>query len=111
METPTSVLSAEHVHILKVVHALVKECDAIGAGKKIDKEFFGKAIDFIRNYADKFHHAKEEEILFVELCKPTTQMHCNPTEQMLHEHELGRKFVKGLGEALSKNNREKIIEN
>lgn len=80
-------------------------------GKKLNSELFEKAIDFIRNYADKYHHAKEEDILFKELNKDSCQMHCNPTEQMLNEHDLGRKFVKGLESALEKNNTKKVIEN
>lgn len=111
MNTPTQILSAEHQNILKVVNVVVKECDVLESGKELDKTFFTKAIDFIKNYADKFHHAKEEDILFVELCKDTVQMHCNPTSQMLFEHDLGRNFVKNMEEGLNENNNEKVVEN
>ncbi|MEK6816956.1 MAG: hemerythrin domain-containing protein, partial [Nanoarchaeota archaeon] len=63
----TEILSEEHRHILKVIDAIEEECKALEAGKSLDKKFFLDAIDFIRNYADKFHHAKEEDILFEEL--------------------------------------------
>ena len=89
---------------------LQKECDALESGKKIDKDFFGKAIDFIQNYADKFHHAKEEDILFVELCKDTARMHCNPVPQMLMEHDMGRDFVKKMKEGLEKSDKEVLVE-
>lgn len=111
MQEPTKILSEEHQFILKVIGALNRECDAIDNGKILDKNFFEKAIDFIRNYADKFHHAKEEDILFKELCKDDVNMHCNPTEQMLYEHDLGRNFVKGMEQALKENNKKKILEN
>ncbi|MAE42522.1 cation-binding protein [Candidatus Woesearchaeota archaeon] len=111
MEKPTKILSDEHVHILKVVNALIKECDALEDGKGLDKDFFEKAVDFIQNYADKFHHAKEEDIFFVELNKDDVQMHCNPVEQMLLEHNLGRDFVKGLVEGIEKDDKNKVIEN
>lgn len=111
MDKPTEILSEEHQNILKVALALEKECDALKSGKGMDKAFFEKAVDFIKNYADKFHHAKEEEILFVELCRDSVQMHCNPTQQMLYEHDLGRNFVKGLEEGLKQNNKAKVIEN
>lgn len=110
-EKPTEILSAEHQNILKVISALENECSALESGKAIDRAFFTKAIDFIRNYADKFHHAKEEDILFVELCSDSVSMHCNPTEQMRHEHEIGRGFVKGMEEALNSGSRQKLIEN
>jgi len=111
MDTPTKILAEEHQNILKVIDALLKQCDALESGGGLDKDFFNKAIEFIRGYADRFHHAKEEAILFVELCKDTVQMHCNPTEQMLHEHDLGRGFVKKMEQGLAENDRKKIIEN
>ena len=111
MDEPTKMLSEEHQQILKVIEALVKECNLLQSGKGIDAVFFKKTIEFIKNYADKFHHAKEENILFVEICKDTVQMHCNPVEQMLYEHDRGRKFVKGIGEGIKENNKGKIIEN
>lgn len=111
MKKPTKVLSDEHQNILKIINALAKECDALLDGKEINKDFFSKAIDFIRNYADKFHHIKEEDILFVELGKDTVELDCNPMEQMLREHEEGRNFVKGIEEGVNENNKEKIIEN
>ncbi len=105
---PTKLLTDEHKNILKVVDILSEECDS--PEKNIDKNFFTKVIDFIRNYADKFHHAKEEDILFKEFCK-SENIHCNPTEQMLYEHKLGREFVKGMEDSLNKGDREGIIRN
>lgn len=110
MKKPTKILSDEHKNILKFIDILDEKCDNAEEGK-VDGEFFKKAIEFIRNYADKFHHAKEENILFKELCKDEVEMHCNPIDQMLYEHEQGRGFVKGMEEALKKNDKEKIIEN
>ena len=111
MEKPTKILSDEHVLILKIADALNNECDAIENGKIIDGAFFEKAVDFIRNYADKFHHAKEEDILFKELCKEGVLTHCNPVEQMLYEHDTGRGFVKNMEKAVRESNKSKIIEN
>ena len=53
MKKPTMILSDEHKNILKVIASVLKKCDEIEAGKEIDKEFFIKAVDFIKNYADK----------------------------------------------------------
>ncbi|MBI2053788.1 MAG: hemerythrin domain-containing protein [Candidatus Staskawiczbacteria bacterium] len=112
MKKPTTILSEEHQHILKVLSALSRECDNLkSGGSKLNKEFFSKAIDFIRNYADKFHHVKEEDILFKELSKDTVEMHCNPMDQMLYEHDLGRGFVSLMEEGMKENNKEKVLEN
>ncbi len=102
----------EHENILKIAEALEDECREIESGKEIDGNFFKKAIDFIRNYADKLHHAKEEDILFREFTKAAEEgcSHCNPVEQMLYEHDLGRNFVKEVEEGIKKDNKERVIE-
>src|SRR3989344_890233 len=110
-KSPTTMLSEEHKNILKVIDSLISEVNNLESSNKINKEFFEKAIGFIRGYADKFHHAKEEDLLFVELCKDTVQMHCNPTHQMRHEHHIGRGFVKAMESGLKENNKQKLIEN
>ena len=106
---PTKLLTEEHGNILKVVEMLEEECNSLRE-KSIDRDFFVKVIDFIRNYADKFHHAKEEDILFKEFCK-APDLHCNPVDQMLYEHDLGRNFVRGLEAGLNKNDKKQIIKN
>lgn len=111
MTSITKELSNEHVFILKAIDALTKEANAIRTGKEIDNKFFSESIDFIRNYADKFHHAKEEDILFKAMCENEANFHCNPVEQMLFEHKLGRDYVKGMEEGISSKNKEKVIEN
>ena len=110
-EKPTLILSKEHQNILKVVNALLAESSALEKGKQLDKGFFLQAVDFIRNYADKFHHAKEEDILFKEMCKPGVEMHCNPTDQMRYEHDLGRGFVKEMESGLNEGSKKKVAEN
>jgi len=111
----SKILSKEHENILKVVSALEKESDLVEKGKNIDENFFRKVIDFIRNYADKFHHAKEENILFKEFNKCAEKnpecLHCNPTEQMLIEHDKGRKFVKGMEKSLNKKDKKELVKN
>lgn len=111
MSKVTAILSQEHEIILKLINDLEQECDALTEGRPLNQTFFEQALDFIREYADQFHHAKEEEILFVELTKNSAQMHCNPIPQMLHEHDLGRDFAKGLAEGLKKRDRKKIVTN
>jgi len=111
----SKILAKEHENILKVAGALEKECERIEKGKKINEEFFKKAIDFIRNYADKFHHAKEEDILFKEFNKCAEEdsgcLHCNPVEQMLVEHDEGRGFVKEMKKSLDNSDKKNLVEN
>lgn len=111
MKNVTQLLSDEHQNILKVIDALLNECNDLEKGKALNIAFFEKAIDFIKNYADKFHHAKEEDILFKAMLEELENLHCNPIPVMLHEHETGRGFVKGMEEGLKENNIKQVIEN
>ena len=107
----SKILSNEHENILKVVGALESEAGQL-KNKIIDTEFFENVIDFIRNYADKFHHAKEEDILFKEFnkCAEEGRVHCNPVEQMLVEHDEGRRYVKMMESGLKERNKDTLIE-
>ena len=111
MKKPTTILTDEHKNILLVINRMLKECGNIDSGNRLNENFFIKSVDFIKNYADKFHHAKEEDVLFMELNKDGVLEHCNPIGQMLHEHDLGRGFVKGLSEAVEKGDKAEAVKN
>ncbi|MEK6892787.1 MAG: hemerythrin domain-containing protein [Nanoarchaeota archaeon] len=112
MTSETSkILSKEHKNILKVVDALESEISIL-KDKEIDVNFFKNVIKFIRNYADRFHHAKEEDILFKEFNKSAEEgcAHCNPVEQMLVEHDEGRREVRMIESGLNEMNKDKLIK-
>lgn len=111
MSNVTHVLSQEHQNILKVIEVILKECELMEAESLEDTNFFRKAIAFIKNYADKFHHAKEEDILFNAIVDNLGDMPCNPVSQMLHEHEIGRECVQGMEEAIEEEDMDKLTEN
>ncbi|MCB2294063.1 hemerythrin domain-containing protein [Clostridium algoriphilum] len=69
----------------------------------VDYNDFYKVIDFVRNYADKHHHNKEEVILFKKMSEVLGERIANgPIMGMLVEHDLGRLFIRNLEEALIK---------
>ena len=111
MKNITKILSDEHQNILKVIELMLSECDSLEKGKELDRNFFERAIEFIRNYADTFHHAKEEDILFKVMLDNTDGMHCNPIPVMLHEHDQGRNFVSSMVIGLESNDTKLLIEN
>lgn len=104
MECLTKILLDEHQNILKVVRLITS------ASGNRDKKFFEAIIDFIKNYADRLHHGKEENILFPALCQ-NPNMHCDPTMQMRYEHDEGRKFVKGMEDGLQDELWPEVIQN
>lgn len=109
MSEAIEILKSEHKNILRAVDGLLAQCAKDEKAGALSRDFYLAAVDFIKNYADKFHHAKEEDILFKELNKDSVQMHCNPTEQMLYEHDLGRGYVKELAAGLEENNLAKAL--
>jgi hemerythrin-like domain-containing protein len=99
MENVTEVMVDEHRLILRMVALLDEKARLLGEGKFDDWGFFLDAVDFIRTYADRFHHAKEEDILFRELVRNGMPRENSPVAAMLMGHEQGRAFVRGMEEA------------
>jgi len=67
-------------------------------------------VEFIRKFADSFHHAKEEDILFKHMEAGGALTHCNPLPQMLYEHEEGRATVQAMLKALECGSEEMFSE-
>lgn len=58
-------------------------------------------LDIIVNYADKFHHKKEEDVLFHWMEERGFPVEGGPIQCMLHEHDLGRSFIQKAAVALN----------
>ena len=88
--TPRRILMDEHRVIERVLDAVERMIDA----DVIDRPFLLDAVDFIRNFADGCHHAKEEDQLFPAMEQAGMPREGGPIGCMLHEHEQGREFVR-----------------
>lgn len=95
----TRVMVEEHTLILRMIALIEKNTERMEQGAFRDWQFYLDAVDFIRNYADRFHHAKEEDVLFVELVKNGMPEKNSPIEAMHLEHEQGRAHVRAMEEA------------
>lgn len=95
----TRVLVDEHRLILRMIGLVEKNTALLEEGKFRNWQFYLDAVDFIRNYADRFHHAKEEDVLFVELVRNGMPEKQSPIEAMHMEHEQGRSHVRAMEEA------------
>lgn len=110
-------LKEEHRAIEKALNILQKISDKLEKDHEISIEFFEKILDFIRNFADKCHHGKEEDILFPILEAKGIPKEMGPIGVMLMEHEEGREYVKALAKAIEqyykgdKKAKEEIIKN
>lgn len=88
------VLKDEHKNILEFADFLKKVCCSIIDGEKVDTELLRECVAFARNYADKFHHGKEEEILFKVIIEQSGDVAQKLIRHgMLVEHDLARYHV------------------
>jgi len=95
----TQVMVNEHKLIIRMIALVEKNTALLEQGKFRNWQFYLDAVDFIRHYADRFHHAKEEDVLFVELIKNGMPEKNSPIQAMHMEHDQGRAHVRALEEA------------
>jgi len=102
---PMKMLVDEHVLIKRLV-ALIPEIVAnLDVDSEEGRQLILDAVDFIRSYADKFHHAKEEDILFKYFDENLDILN------VMHEdHKQGRGHVKAVLEALDRKDDATIAE-
>lgn len=100
--TPTQVLMAEHELILEALDALERKVAAIRAGTTPDRAYFEKAVGFLREFADKCHHGKEENLLFKRMTERGFPVQSGPIAVMLSEHEAGRAYIRGIADGAAK---------
>src|SRR5210317_2553139 len=98
----TQIMVEEHKLILRMITLVEQNTARLEEGKFRNWQFYIDAVDFIRNYADRFHHAKEEDGLFVELIKNGMPEKQSPIEAMQMEHDQGRAHVRSMEEAAKK---------
>jgi hemerythrin-like domain-containing protein len=62
--------------------------------------FVAESVDFLVEYADRFHHFKEEESLFPLLAERGVPVEGGPIGVMLHEHTVGRSLLAAIRDRL-----------
>lgn len=98
MKKPTQDLNMEHSGIVQMLGIMEKISVRLKNGEDIKREHLEKVIEFLRNFADKCHHRKEENILFPEMLKdPANKKMVN---ELLGEHKTGRDLIRGMAESL-----------
>lgn len=95
----TEVLKEEHRVIERVLAVLERAAARLEQGEWIPEDLFPKAVEFIRGFADRCHHGKEEGSLFPLLERQGIPREGGPVGVMLSEHEEGRRWVRLMEEA------------
>jgi hemerythrin-like domain-containing protein len=87
----------EHRLIEKMLKVVEKEIAYIDKDSAVDTVFIDTVVDFIRTYADRTHHGKEEDILFRELeNKKLNDVDRAMMKELIDEHTKARKAVREL---------------
>jgi len=91
---PIGPLMIEHRLIERMIKIIEKEFERLEETKEADVLFIDTAADFIKMYADRCHHGKEEDILFRELLKKEIAPEYKKTmNELIEEHKWGRRTV------------------
>jgi hemerythrin-like domain-containing protein len=97
---PVGPLMIEHRLIERMIEVMNRRLRQWEREGKADSAFIETAVDFIRTYADRCHHGKEEDILFRELGrKPISNDHKRIMEELMADHQKGREMTGRLIEA------------
>jgi hemerythrin-like domain-containing protein len=92
------VLAREHRLIERGLVVLSCICDEARRTRRLDAEEATEVIGFLRDFADRTHHLKEEAILFPAIEAKGFFPGCG----LVSEHQLGRRRVKGMANAVER---------
>jgi hemerythrin-like domain-containing protein len=95
----------EHTVIKRVLAMIPVIIEDLDASRDEDRALVRDTVDFIRSYADRYHHAKEEDILFKEFDENLEMV-----KIFNEDHRIGRGHVKAVLEALETGDNRSIQE-
>lgn len=98
---PTQVLMNEHRVIERVLLCLERMADQFVEAGRIETEPAEQAVVFLRGFADRCHHGKEEERLFPALEAKGFSPDAGPTAVMRVEHSAGREYLRRMDQGIS----------
>ncbi|TFF86799.1 cation-binding protein [Candidatus Thorarchaeota archaeon] len=97
MVQPIGPLMIEHRLIERMISVMKKKTEMMEQTGVADVDFIEAAVDFIKTYADRCHHGKEEDILFRDLKKKKMDPEDRKVmEELIQEHVKGRELTGSL---------------
>jgi hemerythrin-like domain-containing protein len=96
----TQQLRDEHEGVKIMLDVLDQVCQQLEETGSLNKEHFEGILEFLKVFVDKCHHGKEEALLFPALVAVGVPED-GPIAVMLHEHEMGRNYIKALSAAFA----------
>lgn len=90
----------EHRLIERMLSVIKNMLSEIESQQQVDPVSVAVVVDFIKVYADRTHHGKEEDILFREMDKkPLSAEDRKIMNELIDEHVIGRNATKALADA------------
>ena len=93
-------LKHEHEAILFALKLLERMSQGLTAGELVATSDLVSIVDFLREFADRCHHGKEEGILFPALIEAGVSHQGGPIGVLLQEHVSGREWIAKLEASL-----------
>jgi hemerythrin-like domain-containing protein len=97
---PIETLSNEHGLIRQYLDVLSMAAEKIENGLRPSEAFFEKGVEFARTFVNRYHHFKEEHVLFVQVAQKKRGEVDAQLDALRYEHERGRTLVAGIEKAL-----------
>jgi hemerythrin-like domain-containing protein len=94
------ILMDEHQLILRALRASQLMTRRYVEEYRVNASDVKDFVTFVEQYADTFHHKKEEEVLFRWMQDRGFPIHGGPIEVMLYEHDIGRSHIASLKKML-----------
>ncbi len=102
---PMKRLVDEHVLIKRLVALIPEVIKSLDVESEQGRQIIRDSVKFIRTYADRYHHAKEEEILFKYFDE-----NLDILKVIREDHENARAHVRAMLEGLDKKDKKEIAE-
>jgi Uncharacterized conserved protein len=100
MGKATQVLREDHEAILNVLKILDKMISINSKEELVLLQYYDEFAYFLKIFADKCHHEKEEKYLFRELVNKGVNRESGPIGIMLEEHNQGREYIALMNKSL-----------
>lgn len=96
----TDDLMTEHRAIERMLAIMAVASERLREGRPVRPQLLRDVVDFVRNFADKCHHGKEEENLFPRMEAAGIPRDGGPVGVMLFEHEEGREYIAAIADEI-----------
>jgi len=97
---PIETLRTEHRLISSFIDTLAVAVRRLEEDRNPPPAFFTNSVEFAREFADTFHHRKEELVMFRQLAQKKNGASDGRIEALRYQHDQGRSLVAGIRDSI-----------